>query len=621
MNQFVTLGLVVTAWLVLAGILLVGLYRRWHSRWRNGFFVAVLTTLGLVALMAASVTGLWGYEAARSGVTRQLVTGMQNVAEVVEQQMAHALDERQAQLAQLASRLLASSGQTPDELREHLRTLQSVEPHYVQIELLDARGDVLTSSTLHPPAEPANRIAAAFALDGQSFVSEPYRSATTGRQLVALSVPATRADGSVAGALTARFELQSLLHEIVSTARFNDSGYTVIVDGHDHILAHPDAARMGEDVSDYAAVRRVRDGEPGGAIVAANRAGRDRLFVYRTVENPSHAPGVRPWILLTEIDQSEALAAIRSLQTQFAVGAALVLVVILLIGQQLTRSIQQPLNQLAKYADGVRVGEFAAEPPVRGHDSIGRLGDSLGNMVRGLQERDRIRDLFGRYIATEVSEGLLKGEATLSGNLRHATVLMSDIRNFTAMSEQLGPQDVVTFLNDYFSEMVDAVFECGGVLDKFIGDGILAVFGGLGDQPDHARRAVQAALRMRAKLAKINGQRGIQGLPPIAIGIGIHTDNVIVGNIGSRKRLEYTVVGDGVNVSSRVEALNKQFGTTILITESTYATLQDAFECRAMPDAELRGRSRTFRLYEVVSEKSGGGTKTMEAAATTVASN
>lgn len=122
------------------------------------------------------------------------------------------------------------------------------------------------------------------------------------------------------------------------------------------------------------------------------------------------------------------------------------------------------------------------------------------------------------------------------------------------------PAQVVSFLNDYFSEMVEAVFEQNGVLDKFLGDGMMAVFGSMGDMPDHPRRAVLAALRMKALLSKINGDRAILGKPPINIGIGIHTDDVIVGNIGTRKRLEYTVIGDGVNTCSRVEALKQGIG-------------------------------------------------------------
>jgi adenylate cyclase len=185
------------------------------------------------------------------------------------------------------------------------------------------------------------------------------------------------------------------------------------------------------------------------------------------------------------------------------------------------------------------------------------------------------------------------------------TVLFSDIRNFTSMSEHMTPQQVVTFLNDYFTEMVDAVFENGGVLDKFLGDGLMAVFGSLNDDPNHPRNAVLAALRMQALLGKINGVRAMSGLPPIAIGVGIHTDAVVVGNIGSRKRLEYTVVGDGVNTSSRLQALNKEFGTTILISETTYAAVKGEFECRQMPDTHLRGKTKDLRIFEVVSLKAG----------------
>ncbi len=167
----------------------------------------------------------------------------------------------------------------------------------------------------------------------------------------------------------------------------------------------------------------------------------------------------------------------------------------------------------------------------------------------------------------------------------------------------MAPEEVVSFLNDYFSEMVDAVFEHGGVLDKFIGDGMLAVFGSLDEEPDHARRAVRAALRMKVLLAKLNGERSVAGRLPIGIGIGIHTDDVIVGNIGSRRRLEYTVIGDGVNTCSRVESLNKEFGTTILITEATHAEVGDEFECRLMPETALRGKAKALRVYEVTSRK------------------
>jgi adenylate cyclase len=200
---------------------------------------------------------------------------------------------------------------------------------------------------------------------------------------------------------------------------------------------------------------------------------------------------------------------------------------------------------------------------------------------------------------------LLKGPLDLGGQAKHVTVLFSDIRGFTSMAETMTPEQVVGFLNDYFSEMVEAVMENGGILDKYLGDGMMAVFGSFGDQPDHARRAVLASLRMKALLAKINGERAVADKPPIAIGIGIHSADVIVGNIGSKKRLEYTHIGDGVNVASRVQALNKEYGTTILITGATFDAIGGEFVTKPVGEVTLRGKHTAMPIYEVVSSASG----------------
>jgi adenylate cyclase len=164
--------------------------------------------------------------------------------------------------------------------------------------------------------------------------------------------------------------------------------------------------------------------------------------------------------------------------------------------------------------------------------------------------------------------------------------------------------EVVRFLNTYFSEMVDAVMEQEGMLDKFLGDGLMAVFGSFGDQPDHARRAVLASLRMKSLLAKLNGERAMAGLAPVAIGIGIHTDEVIVGSIGSKQRLEFTHIGDGVNTASRVQALNKEYQTTILITGATFEALGGEFDAKPIAEVTLRGKTRSLPIYEVVSSAS-----------------
>jgi adenylate cyclase len=358
---------------------------------------------------------------------------------------------------------------------------------------------------------------------------------------------------------------------------------------------------VGDDVSSYSAVELAWEGKAGW-IEGSNLAGVERVFDYRPMKEVATI-GSKPWTLLVGIDASEALAPIHSLTVEFAIGLVAILLACILLSRQLAVSIRQPVQHLVHFAADVGKGDLQKRVAIGGRDEMGQLGGALNRMVTGLEERDRVKEIFGRYVTAKVSEKILQGNLNLGGELRNLTVLISDIRNFTAMSESMAAEEVVAFLNDYFSEMVEAVFEESGVLDKFIGDGLLAVYGSLDETPDHPRRAVRTALRMQARVEKINRERAAVGKPPIAIGIGIHTDEVVVGNIGSRRRLEYTVIGDGVNTCSRIESLNKEFGTTILITESTHAALGDEFECRPMPEAHLKGKTHAPKVYEVVGVK------------------
>lgn len=350
------------------------------------------------------------------------------------------------------------------------------------------------------------------------------------------------------------------------------------------------------------AVQQARRSGQAGLVTALNARKESRLFGYRPVDSPATLAR-QPWVLLTEINADEQLAPLRRLRRELALGIALVLVAGLIVARHVSRSIEEPLQTLGDFAHRIGTGDLTGRLSLSGRDVSGRLAHSLNEMAAGLEERDHVKEVFGRYIATQVSDKILSGQVNLGGESRYVTILFSDIRNFTTTAEQMTPAQVVTFLNDYFSEMVEAVFEQNGMLDKFLGDGLMAVFGVFGDATDHPRRAVLAALRMKALLAKINGERSVAGKPPIAIGIGVHSDEVIVGNIGSRRRLEFTVVGDGVNVSSRLQGLNKEFGTTILVSETTYQALQGEFECREMPEAALRGRARQLKFYEVLSAK------------------
>lgn len=489
----------------------------------------------------------------------------------------------------------------PDEARVLLREVQYVDPRFLELTIFDHQGQHVLASSTADRAEPPSRIGMSYALEGRPFVSEPYVSPVFDRYVLYLAVPLLGAVRQIEGVLTARWDLENDLAGLVRVSRFNRTGRMVLTDGAGRVIAHPEAGRTREDLSSDPAVQEAQHGRAGWLIVT-DRAGEARLIAYRPVPPPATLGG-KPWVLLSEERAADALAAAHQLWDDFAVGLGVVVLLCLVVATHAAVSLRRPLDRLLSLVRAVQGGDLTQRVALPGRDEISRLATSLNEMVEGLQERERVKEVFGRYVTTQVSQEILKGEINLGGQRRRVTLLFSDIRNFTLMSESMSPEQVVRFLNEYFTEMVEAVFEQQGVLDKFIGDGMMAIFGGLDETPDHARHAVRAALRMKALLAKINGERAVLGQPAIAIGVGIHTDEVIVGNIGSRKRLEYTAIGDGVNTCSRVEGLNKEFGTTILITESTFAEVSDEFECRAMPEAPLRGKTRIPRLFEVLSAR------------------
>ncbi len=603
----ITMSLTAAVWVVVFGAFVFALRKRWFARFRRGYFISTLVALVGMALMSASVVGAWGYEAGKRLISQELVVELEDVGGIVERGIGHELTGVQTRLEGFGSLAvpLVERGAPAAELEERLSEFRVVDARFVQVALYDREGRLLAASSAAPTSDEASRVALAFSLDGKPYVSDAFLSKSHQRQLVYVGLPLRSGAGPVVGVVGAWFDLQGALTDLVSSARFNQSGYAVLVDGDGQIIAHPDPSRLNEDVSSYPAVRLARESDRVGSVTALNAKQQERMFVYRRLRNPGTL-AAQPWVLLTEIDASELLAPLRRLRAELLFGILLVVFGGLVVADQVSRSIQRPLVALGDFAHRIGSGDLTARVSLGGHDLAGVLAGTLNEMAGGLEERDRVKQVFGRYVATQVSEQILSGQVSLGGESRYVTILFSDIRNFTGAAEQMTPQQVVTFLNEYFSEMVEAVFEQNGMLDKFIGDGLMAVFGVFGDAEDHERRAVMAALRMKALLAKINGERSVAGRPPIAIGIGIHSDEVIAGNIGSRRRLEFTVVGDGVNVSSRLQTLNKEYGTTILVSETTMKGLKDEFVCREMPEATLRGRTKELKFYEVVSGRTDG---------------
>jgi adenylate cyclase len=218
------------------------------------------------------------------------------------------------------------------------------------------------------------------------------------------------------------------------------------------------------------------------------------------------------------------------------------------------------------------------------------------------REKRKMKRLFGQYVSRDVYDQLVDNPALarLGGHRRQMTVLFSDIRGFTSHSEKGEPEDIVQTLNEYFTRMVDIVFKHKGTLDKFVGDMVMALFGAPLDDVDHAEHAVDAALEMIAELNRLNGQWAAKGRSALDIGIGISTGPMIAGNIGSEAIMSYTVIGDAVNLGSRLESLNKQYNTRIIISDATRAALPDRYIFRPLGDVVVKGKTRPVAIFEVV---------------------
>ncbi len=227
-------------------------------------------------------------------------------------------------------------------------------------------------------------------------------------------------------------------------------------------------------------------------------------------------------------------------------------------------------------------------------------GTAYQYFVEGRQKRI-VKKLFGRYVSKDVYQQLMTHPklAELGGKRREMTVLFSDIRGFTSVTERGDPEELVAQLNEYFSRMVEIVFRHHGTVDKFVGDMVMALFGAPLDDPDHAEHAVQAALDMVRELGDLNKAWAARGMAQLDIGVGINSGDMIAGNIGSSSIMSYTVIGDNVNLGSRLESLNKEYKTRIIMSDATRIRLTNTYDTRPLGDVVVKGKTRPVAIYEI----------------------
>lgn len=321
----------------------------------------------------------------------------------------------------------------------------------------------------------------------------------------------------------------------------------------------------------------------------------------RTVVCVHGLEGNEGLFLVVQRSLDEAMEPFNHLQ-RILWGVAAAGLLIALIGIYfVARQVSQPLKALADQARLVQEGEFGTQVNVTQLDEVGRLAGAFNEMTRGLADKQRIHDLLGKVVSPAIAVELLRNqEIQLGGEEREVTILFMDIRNFTPLCEGHSPTQVLDMLNFYLTRMSEVIGAHGGVVDKFIGDAIMAIFGAPLRHDDDPDRAVRAALKMAEELGSVMLALQSKGFPPFRIGIGINTDVVMVGNMGSKDRLNYTVIGDGVNVASRLESATKELGHLIVISDATLKKTRGRYITEDLGLVMVKGKSQGVRAHAVL---------------------
>lgn len=322
------------------------------------------------------------------------------------------------------------------------------------------------------------------------------------------------------------------------------------------------------------------------------------LAAASTARAPVTAVVLRSW--------DEALGPLRAMQKRLLAVGALGLAAAFLVGLLIAKGLTASLEKLAAAAAAVGSGRYDVDPRIPGSDEIARLGRAFADMAKGLLEREKIRSILHKSVSKEIAESLVsRGAIELGGEEREVTVLFSDIRSFTTISESLAPKELVAQLNDYFTGMARAIDAHHGVIDKYIGDAVMALFGAPLARPDDAANALRAALAMGEALDELNARRAAKGLPPWRFGVGINTGPVVAGTLGSEQRWSYTVIGDAVNAASRLESATKELGARIVVAARTKELAGPGFRWKELGRISVKGKSESLEVFELLGVDEG----------------
>lgn len=426
----------------------------------------------------------------------------------------------------------------------------------------------------------------------QNNIEVRNSSQANGAPLLSIGVPFKDDTGLVTHIALVDIRLDRILKAFASLS----ARTLYLVDADGSVLAHPNDKLALEGAS-FTHLPIVQD-----ALASKVRRGQKRFL--DPVENSwfegAYSKTSFNIIVIAQAPEDVILEPARIVRREAITLAGYILSVALFFVFLFSGTITSPIEALHDVTVQVAHGNFDVK--ARGHtrNEVGELGRSFNTMVDGLKERDKAKSILNKFHGSSVTDDLMKSDLNLGGSRKEVTVFFSDIRDFTKFSEGHTPEEVVEMLNEYFQIMVGIVTKHHGIVDKFVGDAMMAVWGAPQSTGKDPYYAVKACLEMRAELAKLNEIRAARGQVPIKVGMGLHSGPAISGTIGSTERMEYTVIGDTVNMASRIESSTKAFGVDLLISEGTAKDITDRFILDYAGAAEVKGKSEPIKMHKVI---------------------
>jgi adenylate cyclase len=490
------------------------------------------------------------------------------------------------------------------------------EFHYFNTDLELERKETLVDDPYDPRVRPWYK---GVKESGSTYWTEPYIFHETGKPGITVACPVPGADGALKGVVAADITLGGL-SEFLRSIDSGANGLAFILDASGNLVAYPQPEKMVR--VEEGIVRNLRPSELKIERITQGvrkyEDTQDEMFTYEA-DGERHIACFSPfpksfgkqWTMAILAPVDDFLGPLKKTLMVTVLGSGVLLLLSVAAGVLLARQISRPIEQLTEEVLGVKDFNLETKHRIESHIT------EIGTMNAAIQAMKTSLKAFRVYVPASLVRRLIASgeETTVGGKDRELTIFFSDIADFTTHSESMAPKDLMLQLSEYFEQMSRVIDEHKGTLDKFIGDSVMAFWGAPIVNDAHGVMACRAALACRDAIAELNREWQKQGKTPFHTRIGLHTGHVTVGNIGSNQRMNYSVIGDSVNLASRLESVNKIYGTRIIVSQGTYRYAQRNFICRILDQIAVKGKSESVTIYELMSEVGSAGAEKSEALA------